>query len=205
VQKKAFTAGVEFGGLTDLQDIKVLICYILSVIKNPISKPNMVSALQSVGICNYFDTINAFSDLEDKKNLVCTDIKGKFYKLSESGKIIVEQLSNTLPYTVKQHSLEIIENFIKNLKSASENEIITKKNNVGYDITCNISGSRDFNLMSITMYVPSLDDAANIKENFQENPGIIYRGLLAIMTRNTLLLRETVEELAEKKSEDVGI
>lgn len=189
MKSKAFSAGVNPGGLRNIQEIKVLICYILSNSDVKIKKSDLISTLQNSGISNYFETSEAFSDLESNKNLVCTNKQDEIYTVSESGRVISEQLSNSLPHIIKKKSIEVIDSFIRTLKSKSENTVKIEKSSRGYNVTCRISGDDDFNLMSFTLYVPDLDQATMIKKNFHKNPGIIYRTVLAMLTENKDLLQ----------------
>lgn len=197
MKSNAFSAGVNPGGLRNIQEIKVLICYILSNIDTKIKKSDLISTLQNGGISNYFETSEAFSDLESNNNLICVNNEEEIYTVSESGKVISEQLSGSLPHIIKKKSIEVINTFINTLKSRNENTVKIEKNNRGYNVTCGISGDEDFNLMSFTLYVPDIDQATTVKENFHKNPGIIYRTVLAILTQNKDLLKESIATLSK--------
>jgi hypothetical protein len=198
MKSNAFSAGVNPGGLRNTQEIKVLICYILSNIGTEIKKSDLISALQNAGISNYFETSEAFSDLKSNDNLICVDDEKEMYTVSESGKVISEQLSRSLPHIIKGKSIEVINAFINTLKNRNENTVKIEKNNRGYNVTCGISGDEDFNLMSFTLYVPDIDQAAMVKENFHKNPGIIYRSVLAMLTQNGELLKESIAILLDQ-------
>ncbi len=197
MKSNAFSAGVNPGGLRNIQEIKVLICYILSNIDTKIKKSDLISTLQNGGISNYFETSEAFSDLKSNNNLVCVNNEEEIYTVSESGKVISEQLSGSLPHIIKKKSIEVINTFINTLKSRNENTVKIEKNNRGYNVTCGISGDEDFNLMSFTIYVPDIDQATTVKENFHKNSGIIYRTVLAILTQNKDLLKESIATLSK--------
>ncbi len=196
MKSNTFSAGVNPGGLRNIQEIKVLICYILSNIDTKIKKSDLISTLQNGGISNYFETSEAFSDLESNNNLICINNDQEIYTVSESGKVISEQLNGSLPHIIKKKSIEVINNFINTIKSRNENTVKIEKNNRGYNVTCGISGDEDFNLMSFTLYVPDIDQATMVKENFHKNPGIIYRTVLAILTQNKDLLKESIANLS---------
>ena len=199
MKSNAFSAGVNPGGLRSLQEIKLLICYILSTINAEIKKSDLISALQNAGISNYFETSEAFSDLISNKNLVET-AKEEIYKVSESGKVIAEQLSGSLPHSVKIKSLEAINSFIKTEKSRSENTVKIEKSSKGYNVTCNISSDEKFDLMSFTIYVPEIEQAAKVKRNFYKNPGIVYRTMLALLTHNKELLQESLSIFSNRQN-----
>ena len=59
----AFDEGIEPGGLRSRNEIKVLICYLLKSIEQPISKQLINEILQENGLANYFEINQAVSDL----------------------------------------------------------------------------------------------------------------------------------------------
>ena len=65
----ALTAGVKPGGLRSKQDIKLLICYLLSSIPQGLSKTDLINVLQDNNLANYFEVASAFDELLKQGNL----------------------------------------------------------------------------------------------------------------------------------------
>ena len=59
----AFDEGIEPGGLRSRNEIKVLVCYLLKSIEQPISKQLINEILQENSLANYFEINQAVSDL----------------------------------------------------------------------------------------------------------------------------------------------
>ena len=59
----AFSAGVEPGGLRNRTEIKILITFIVSRLKEPIKDVAMLEALQIHGLANYFEATQALDEL----------------------------------------------------------------------------------------------------------------------------------------------
>ena len=69
----AFSEGVEPGGLRNRMQIKVLITFMVSRIKEPIRDTMLIDALQTHGLANYFETTQALDELLENGILVMAD------------------------------------------------------------------------------------------------------------------------------------
>lgn len=194
MDKDTFSEGVEPGGLRSKKDIKVLICYIFCNIDN-IGKQDVLSALQAKGLANYFEAGEAFSELVYGGNL-SFDRSSKKYTLNKSGKMISDELYTSIPLSVREKALESVKLTLKKAKNEEENRLKIEKNNFGYDVIGSISGG-EFDLLSFRLYVPDMDQAEKVKENFRKDPEAFYQTVLSILTRK----REISNELKTKLSE----
>ena len=62
----AFSAGVRFGGLTDRTEIKILICYLLTGAKQPLTEQQIVDTVIGQQLVNYFELLDALSHLTEQ-------------------------------------------------------------------------------------------------------------------------------------------
>lgn len=189
-----FVAGVTPGGMHSKNDIKLLICYVLASVKCGISKADILSILQENRFANYFEAIDAFSDLLENNNIYCNDESANTYTVTKSGKLISDQLDVSLPLSVRERALSAALKVQSRVKREKENDVTIKKADCGYFVTCNVSGG-DLNLMSTTLYVPDMMQAKMVKENFQKNPDILYNAMLSILTKDKILASEILSNI----------
>lgn len=187
----AFSAGVEPGGLRTRTDIKILICYIFSSISKPLAKTDVIEAIQESNLANYFELNNAFAELVNQKNLIANSKTNKLI-LTESGKLIANQLETTLPLSVRKQALSTTVNFLTKVKLKKENSVTIKKDSTGYTITCRIPDGQ-IDLFSFSLHLPDKLQVELIKENFYNDPEIIYKTTLAILTKDKDLAKEIFE------------
>ena len=90
-ENAAFSAGVRFGGLTDRTEIKILICYLLSNAKQPLSGQHIIDTLIGQQLVNYFELQDALSHLTEQ-NIISED--NGIYTISDEGRDISRQLEN---------------------------------------------------------------------------------------------------------------
>ncbi|MDR1364859.1 MAG: DUF4364 family protein [Oscillospiraceae bacterium] len=156
------------------KDIKILICYICDIAGSPVDKNVIVSTIQTCGVANYFDITDVISKLVEDKILELEN--GKF-KVTSQGKAISEGLFNNLPLSIIQKITQKIESFIEISRKKKENKTKIEKTDNGYTVICNISGG-NFNLMSMSIFAPELEQAILIRDNFQKNPEKIYKYII---------------------------
>ena len=176
---KAFSAGVLPGGLNDRQEIKILICYLFDHFSCPVSKSFITDTLQNYGLANYFETSQAFEEMVSAKNIIKDDENN--YVISQTGKMISEELSGNLPLTVREKAVKAGEEYFKRLKSEKENKATIRRCEKGYEVTCSILDG-NFEMMRLKLYAPDMLSATMIKNNFYRNPSEIYSEILKKLT-----------------------
>jgi hypothetical protein len=196
MQYDAFSAGVQPGGLRDKNEIKLLICYMLSSISPGLTKDDIIRVLQENALANYFDIADAFSDLLENGHILPT-ADGQRFTAADTGKTIAKNLDVVLPLSVRERALAATLNLQAAERLENENQVRIKKNEHGYTVDCNISGG-DFNLLSFQLYAPDMLQAKMIKRNFHTDPARFYRCILALATENKKLTVELLHELLEK-------
>lgn len=190
----AFTAGVEPGGLRSQSDIRLLICYLLASVKEPLSKDDIVMVLQDNGLANYFEAASALADVLDKNNAATLPNNPDLCVANQTTMEISRQLDSTLPPSVRDRAVNGALALLSRAKRERENKVEINKSGDGYNVTCHISGgSRD--MMTITLYTPDLYQARAVKKNFHRNPELVYQAMMSLMTGNKDYLETVVKEL----------
>ena len=75
MDNKAITAGVRTGGLTDRTEIKILLCYLLASLKQPITQNQLIECVCGQELVNYFEMQSALQHLLDNR-LIKEDEQG---------------------------------------------------------------------------------------------------------------------------------
>lgn len=176
---EAFTAGVVPGGLTDVSQIKILICYVLANLELPISQEGLLEALSGMGYANYFDCAGAISDLLEKGNIKQGEEGG--FALTESGRSIAELLSTDVARTVRERVLVyagVIARRESNKRSCTT-EI--KKLENGFCMRGVLSDS-DGEIFAVEATFPKLSIAQRAQERFLDNIEQLVMGNFSLLT-----------------------
>lgn len=186
----AFSAGVRFGGLTDRTEIKILICYILSNAKEPLTSQQIIDTVIGQELANYFELQDAISHLVEQKLIVeCNDR----YSISEEGVQISKELEKSLPFSVKERAYKAVIEILQyeNLKRQNRTTI-TPLSDGGYNLNCSISDA-DFTLFSVDLHMPNEKSAKLAEEKFIKYGQDIFRCVLGIATENPNMYRDFLE------------
>ena len=161
------TAGVKPGGLRSKQDIKLLICYLLSSIPQGLSKTDLINVLQDNNLANYFEVASAFDELLKQGNLTEAQEEETFYTVTASGKMIAQELDVSLPISIREQVLSAALSLMAQQKRERENTVTITKIENGCQVECHISGG-EMDLMSFTLYVPDMMQAKTGKAKFSK-------------------------------------
>lgn len=200
----AFTAGVEPGGLTHGFEIKFLVCYLLSQMKEPMTFSQINDALLHRGLVNYFELAGALGELTESGHLIGTDLEDNredtSYRLTPLGAQTAKTFENTLPASVKEKALNSARHQMLRKRIESSNHANVRKTEDGYlvDISiCDIGSD----LLNLTIFMPTEREADLVKRCFLSDPLMVYRGVLALLTGDL----QTAGQLIPTKDEDYEV
>ncbi len=155
-------------------EIKILVCYMLSSIDMPITRNQLCDSLQQTGIVNYFDANTAIDELLENGSIFETEVSGdKILSASEKGKNSARELESTLLPGVRERVVKAALNIVKRARSEKENTVKIIEVENGYDVTFEIE-NMGVRLFSITLNVPDVLQAEQLKEGFLNDPGKLY-------------------------------
>ncbi|MGI5959500.1 MAG: DUF4364 family protein [Massiliimalia sp.] len=174
-------AGVHPGGFTDIYEVRILICYLLHSVSEPLSKDQLNDIFQSTHMVNYF----AFSDalaqlLGDKQIIALKSEDDTYYKLTQLGIDTANLLQNHLPRSVRDRVVTAALELLSKQKKERENEVMVEELENGYNVTFIIHDT-DFDLMQFSMYLPDEMQLELVKKRFLENPAEFYTHVVAYL------------------------
>ncbi len=192
----AFDEGIALGGLRSKREIKVLICYLFASVNDSLSESLVTEAIIEYELANFFEVKAAFDELLRGENLRKAGIvdNEQTYLLTEQGKMIASQLESTLAYSVKEKALKCAVELLAERKTARENTVEIAKDENGYRVNCHVSGG-DVDLLQFSLYAPDIEQAELMKQSFLSYPAVVFKTMLALMTKNKESVGEALEEL----------
>lgn len=179
MENKAFTAGVLPGGLTDDNQIRILVCYLISKRQNKLSGSDIIEILTEGGLANYFECASAISDLLERGHL--EDVGFSVLGISETGMKIAESLASDVPLTVRERALAMADAMLTQKTNIGQHKVDIAAVDKGYNVKCTIAdlGSPVF---SLEIYAPTRETANLIKTRFIEYGAKIYSDALETLT-----------------------
>ena len=175
-----YFAGIEPGGLVDKYEIKLLICYLLSTISEPLTDDQLNFIFQSEGLVNYFSYTVSLKELLESGHIVMIDLGDeKRYKVTALGLDSSRKLQSSLPRSLKDKVVEVALQLLTRLERKKNVDITLKRVNDGYLVECRILDVGS-DLMKLSMYANNETQAEIMKLNFEKQIDLLYRTILAI-------------------------
>lgn len=171
----AFMGGVEDGGLRSVSSINLTVCYIVENIDGRVTAQNIIQALSESGIANYFEVTNAIDNLK-KSNTLLEDEHGVL-RLNKNTGANIELVEKDLPYTIRERSIKLVQRIIAREEYKRENKAEIVKTDEGYNIVLVIKDGKT-ELLSLTLFAASIEQAEMIKEKFITNPAKVYESVI---------------------------
>ena len=177
-----FDGGVEYGGLRNGHEVSVLICYLLKNISVPLTKTELSDALLNEGLVNYFELTNSLSELVKLNQVhVTVDVDGtEEYTLTDIGTKNLGVIETELPASVREKAVNAVLRILAMKKRLQDNraEIIAVKDGFKVNMQILDIGS---DLLDLELFVPDAMVAKQIRNNFLNDPQLLYKGILALL------------------------
>lgn len=182
MEKNASGAGVALGGLFSTAEIKILICYILSAINEPVPVDMLANVLHYEGIANAFEVSDAVVSLSQSGQIVAADKSEQVYSITDRGRETADTLKSSLSSVVKERAYLAVMKMFAKFKNAKDNTFeITHENGATYLSCSAIDGGKPF--LTVKLLITDEDQGNYIREKFLENPAKIYSKIIDMLTK----------------------
>ena len=183
VEKDAVSAGVsEIGGLFSTAEVRILICYIISSINQPVPGRMLGDVLHYEGIANYFEVNDSIAALCSNGQLEVFNEAEDTYVITQSGREIADTLKTTLSITVKERAFSAALKMVSRFRNSKETDIKISREGEKTFITCTAMDN-EAPFMSVKLMVTDEEQAIFIKERFISNPSAIYSEIIELLTK----------------------
>lgn len=179
---EAMDAGIEPGGLRDVNEIKILICYLLKNSSRPLSFDNLNEILQQDGLVNYFEFGQSLHELLLSGHVDLVEQGGQeLYRVTRLGAGTADMFERRLPRSVREKAERASVRLLARLKIENENKVLITRDESGWRVECRVLDGTD-ELLNIRLLVPSSGQAEAVRRQFLKDPAAVYRGAIALLT-----------------------
>ena len=198
--KKTYLVDETPGSISNIYEIKILICRILNEIKTKITKNQLNTALQLNETMNYFNFCQALKELLKSKHIIeIKNGKNEFLTLTNLGIDTANILTSNLPKNIVTKNIKIVKEFLeKELKNKNKKTYILKKDD-GYIVKLRLEETNS-NLFDLEFFCPTSKIAENVKKQMKEKTTEIYEATLAIIENDDKTLLKIASKLKNKFS-----
>ena len=187
MENNAITAGVRVGGLTDRTEIKILLCYLLAELKQPITQNQLIECVCGQELVNYFEMQSALQHLLDN-NFIKEDENG--FSIMPEGKDIARQLESVVSATVKRYAYTMALNILQYEALKKQHKVtISPVDGGGYNLHCSIEDD-NFTIFSIDILMPDEKSAEYAGQQFILKGQDMFKCMLGIMTDTPAMYKD---------------
>ena len=180
--RETVVPGIGRGGMTDKYQIKILICYLMSVVESPFTKEQLHEIFADGQVVNYFSFCEAIEELAESHHIEKqSDEESGVYTLNPLGAETARRLSRSLPKSIRDNVVQTAMQLLAKKKYERENEVQITPITNGFSVTCTIHDT-SFDLMQLTLYAPDRMQAELIRHNFLKDPVTLYQNTIELLT-----------------------
>lgn len=178
-----FSAGTAPGSPTTQDEIKMLLCYILSNIGQSMSFAELHEAFSEHGYVNYFELVRALEKLTASGHLSLEREPGfpDRYAATPVGQEAAGEFCGSLPRSVREKSLDAARKLLRRNRREAEVTVEVKPADGGFLLELAIPES-GCDLLRVEVFAPNREQAELLRRRFLNDPQFIYQGFLALLT-----------------------
>ncbi len=166
------------GSLSNLYEIKVLICNVLKTTKQPLTQDQLNKIFQLNKTINYFNFCVAINELINSKHISKND--DGVLNLTKIGDQTAEELIKIVPKTTLKKTLNTLQILIQQEREDKNRKIKIKKQNDGFIVKLVLEETGS-NLIDLELFCPTHEEALKFKSELKLKTTEIYKTILAII------------------------
>ncbi len=170
--------------LSEKNDVKIFILYLMRHIGYPLPFGDINDIVVQDDFVNYFDFADSFADLLATGNLeeIKQDGGSELYAITPQGCEVAENLESNILLTIREKSLKNALRLLSFKKRGAEVKCTAeRREDGGYDMTCCIAEHKE-EILRISLRLSGREEYEKMKQNFEEKPEIVYRGVMALLS-----------------------
>ena len=189
------------GSLSNIYEIKILICAIINKMKSNINEEQINLALQINETVNYFNFCQAMKELFETKHVIKNkDKKDEIYlSLTKIGEETVKIFEDKISSKLIKKITKTLENILKEEHENKNKKVQIKSKNDWYIVKLTLEEIKS-NLMEVELFCPNLKTAENVKKQMKLKTTEIYTSILALITDDYKTLLKLALNLKESKN-----
>lgn len=199
--KKTYLVDDTPGSISNIYEIKILICRILNEFKGKITKDQLCTVLQFNETVNYFNSCQAIEELLTSNQIYKKTDKGGETQilLTKQGKEIATTLKTNISKNLISKTIKDIKNFLKEERENKNKKIYLYTKDDGYIVKLVLEETQS-NIMDLELYCPTNKIATKFKKEMKNKTAEIYKSIIAIINNEYDVLLNICKNLKEKQN-----
>ncbi|MEG2119170.1 MAG: DUF4364 family protein [Pseudoflavonifractor sp.] len=171
-----------YGFIHDMLDIKFLVLYIVSRAAAPLDLPTLTDLTMIDEGVDYFTFAQALAELVKSEHLT---LENECYAITDKGRKNGAVCESSLPYSVKSKCSRRLAkvNAVLRRNSQVRSEVLPRADGT-YTLRLTLDDETG-NLLTLSLFSPSLEQAERLAEGYKLHPEQVYNGVLDVLLDQT--------------------
>ena len=169
--------------LTDKNDIKIFILYLLKNIERPIDMVTLNDIVVQDGFVNQFDFMDCFYELCDTPAVRKFEKDGtEVYEITDEGSVAVEAMESSIIMTIRERSLRSAMRLLSfHSRGAKAQTSLEDADDGRCRMKCRYT-DKNGEFFSLSVLFETRHQAELMRMNCNEDPELLYRGVMSILS-----------------------
>lgn len=167
-----------FGG-----DLKVLICYMLTALDEPVPIVETAQLFHYEGIANYFDTQTAIFELENEDYITKSEKSADMVVITPKGQSLSNTLKDSVSVVLREKVYGAVVKMLARYKAERDTDIKIEEKKSGFLLTYSVLGGEE-EVLSFSIMLPNMSQANHLKEHILKNPKYYCDSFIELLTED---------------------
>lgn len=199
MSKNIYFQDTEPGSLSDIYEIKILICTLLEAVNQPMGQEQINTVFQYNQTVNYFNFCQAITEMLQTGHIVqqTNNSTEVVLALSDLGKDTAHILSDAIPKSTREKTIKTAKSLIERQRQDKGKKVTIENTNDGYFVHLIISESGS-ELLNLKLFSPDREQAEYMAEQCNTNTIAIYKSIISTLFQDVNTLQEITYELQKQ-------
>jgi hypothetical protein len=173
------------GGLTNENEVKIFILYLMNQVKHAVRYDDIANMTYESGYAGYFDFAEIFAKLAASGDVEQDSTGENFYSVTERGRAIAENLEHLIRPSSRTKGAAVAARYadLKKTGAAVSHSLEEDEESGGYRFRCAIKEKqKNSEIFHVSLLIKDKATAEKIAAMFKKNPNGVYRGVYAMLT-----------------------
>lgn len=162
-------------------DLKILICYMLTALGEPLPATELSQLFHYEGIANYFDTQTAIDNLQ--KDGYIKETSKDMFMADDKGIDLSNTLKDSVSAVLRTKVYNAVVKMLTRYKAERDTDLTITKCQSGYTLTYKVMGGEDA-MLSFSITLPNMSQANELKDKILKDPKYYCDSFINLLTED---------------------
>lgn len=162
-------------------DLKILICYMLTSLGEPLPATELSQLFHYEGIANYFDTQTAIDNLQ--KDGYIEETSKDMFAATEKGYDLSHTLKDSVSAVLRTKVYNAVVKMLARYKAERDTDISVTKCESGYLLTYKVMSGED-TMLAFSIMLPNMSQANELKDKILKDPKYYCDSFINLLTED---------------------